>query len=53
MSMDWNKYESVKVLAAQSCPILCDPMDCSPRVEHGSLALQVDALPSDGYEIIF
>ena len=22
--------ESVKVLAAQLCPTLCDPMDCSP-----------------------
>ena len=23
-------YEKVKVLVAQSCPILCDPIDCSP-----------------------
>ena len=23
-------YEKVKVLVAQSCPILCDPTDCSP-----------------------
>ena len=22
--------EKVKVLVTQSCPILCDPMDCSP-----------------------
>ena len=22
-------YEKVKVLVAQSCPILCDPIDCS------------------------
>ena len=24
------KSVKVKVLVAQSCPILCDPMDCSP-----------------------
>ena len=23
-------YEKAKVLVAQSCPILCDPTDCSP-----------------------
>ena len=29
----------VKVLVAQSCPILCDPMDCSPQGSsvHGIL----------------
>ena len=29
----------VKVLVAQSCPALCDPMDCSPRgsAVHGIL----------------
>ena len=29
----------VKVLVAQSCPTLCDPMDCSPPGSsfHGSL----------------
>ena len=25
-----KKTESVKVLVTQSCPTLCDPMDCSP-----------------------
>ena len=25
-------YESVKLLVAQSCPTVCDPMDCSPQV---------------------
>ena len=24
------KWSSVKVLTTQSCPTLCDPMDCSP-----------------------
>ena len=26
--------ESVKVLVAQSCPTLCDPMDCGPTGSH-------------------
>ena len=25
-----GRWWKIKVLAAQSCPILCDPMDCSP-----------------------
>ena len=25
-----HAYEKEKVLVAQSCPILCDSMDCSP-----------------------
>ena len=64
-----------KVLVPQSCPTLCDPMDCSPPgssvpgilqarilewvvipspgnhqdpgIKPGSLALQVDSLPSE------
>ena len=28
-------HESTKVLAAQSCPTLCDPMDCSPPDSMG------------------
>ena len=33
----------VKVLVAQSCPNLCDPMDCSPPVSsvHGILQARV------------
>ena len=27
-----NRKVKVKVLLAQSCPTLCDPMDCSPQV---------------------
>ena len=28
--MSWRKKKKVKVLVAQSCPALWDPMDCSP-----------------------
>ena len=38
----------VKVLAAQSCPTLCDPMDCSPPGSsvHGILQARIlDGLP--------
>ena len=36
-------YESVKVLAAQSGPIVCDPMDCSPPGSsiHGILQARI------------
>ena len=59
----WGREGSereVKVLAAQSCPILCDPVDCSPpgssvmgfcRQEHQSLAipfLRGSSQPRDG-----
>jgi len=27
---DLMKSEKVKVLVARSCPVLCNPMDCSP-----------------------
>ena len=63
----------MKMLVAQSCLTLCDPMDCNPLgssvhgilqarileaipfsrdlpnpgIEHGSLALQADSLPSE------
>ena len=45
--------ESVKVLVAQSCPTLCDSMDCSPPDSsvHGILQariLQRVAIPSPG-----
>ena len=68
------KRKKMKVLVAQSCPTLCDPMNCSPpafsvheilqarilewvaipfsrdlpnpKIKPGSLALQVDSLPS-------
>ena len=32
-----NKSTKVKVLVAQLCPTLCDPMDCSPSdfSDHG------------------
>ena len=35
----WVTRTKVKVLVAQSCPTLCDPMDCSPRGSsvHGIL----------------
>ena len=34
---------NVKVLVAQSCPTLCDPMDCSPSVSsvHGILQARI------------
>ena len=34
----WNKYFAIVIfLVTKSCPTLCDPMDCSPRVSsvHG------------------
>ena len=36
---DWKVKRSVKVLVAQSCLTLCDPMDCSPPSSsvHGIL----------------
>ena len=36
-------YGKVKVLAAQSCPTLCDPMDCSPPDSsvHGILQTKI------------
>ena len=26
----WTANENLKVLVTQSCPALCDPMDCGP-----------------------
>ena len=48
-----GKCESVKVLVTQSCPTLCDSMDCSPPGSsvHGILQariLQWVAIPSPG-----
>ena len=49
----------MKVLAAQLCPTLCDPMDCSlpgflspgdlqdPEIEPGSPTFKADALTSE------
>ena len=36
-------YKRVKVLIAQSCPALCDPMDCSPSGSsvHGVLQTRI------------
>ena len=36
-------YIKVKVLVAQSCPILCDPMNCSPpdSSAHGILQVRI------------
>ena len=38
-----DKMEKVKVLVAQSCLTLCDPMDCSPPVffVHGILQARI------------
>ena len=38
-----HAYEKEKVLVAQSCPILCDPMDCSPLGSsvHGILQARI------------
>ena len=56
----WMKLEGVmpskvkvKVLVAQSCPTLCDPMDCSPpgSFVHGifqARMLEWVAIPSPG-----
>ena len=40
--------KSMKVLIAQSCPTLCDPLDCSPPGSsvHGILQATVLAMPS-------
>ena len=37
--MDIDIMVKVKVLAVQSCPTFCDPMECSPRGSsvHGIL----------------
>ena len=45
--------QSVKVLVAQSCPTLCDPMDCSPPNSsvHGILQARIlegVAIPNPG-----
>ena len=47
----YTQRVKVKVLAAQLCPTLCDPMDCSPPVSsvHGNLQpriLEWAAMPS-------
>ena len=35
-------YMKVKVLVAQSCPTLCDPMDCRPGPSaHGILQARI------------
>ena len=36
-------FISLVLLAAQSCPTLCDPMDCSPLVSsvHGNLQARI------------
>ena len=38
-----HAYEKEKVLVAHSCPILCDPMDCSPLGSsvHGILQARI------------
>ena len=38
-----HAYEKEKVLVAQSCPILCDSMDCSPLGSsvHGILQARI------------
>ena len=38
-----NKVKNVKVVDAQSCPALCDPMDCSPPGSsvHGILQVRI------------
>ena len=33
--------KKVKVLVAQLCPTLCDPMDCSPPGSHGILQTRI------------
>ena len=42
-SIKWSYLWKVKLLIAQLCPILCDPMDCSPPDSsvHGILQARV------------
>ena len=44
------KSEKVKVLVTQSCPTLCDPMDCSPPGSsvHGILWARIWQCPPPG-----
>ena len=45
-----RNLKSVRVLAAQSCLTLCDPMDCSPPGSsvHGILQVRILECPSPG-----
>ena len=38
---------AVLCLVTQSCPTLCDPMDCSPPGSSAHGILQADSLPSE------
>ena len=42
-SGNYKSFRKVKVLVAQLCPTLCEPMDCSPPVslKHGILQARI------------
>ena len=44
--------EKMKVLVAESCPTLCDPVDCSPNpgIKPEPPALQADSLQAEPSE---
>ena len=46
MRTEWGRVTSVevKVLVAQSCPTLCDPVDCSPPDSSVHAVLQARIL---------